>query len=90
MVAGGQQKPRPAVIILKPSGNDLMAKDNKKNDKKIHDLRDGRPGEDANTSALLAGHTQRYMPTVGTGEHMVTPLAGSSGGVAAGQVTKSN
>ena len=54
------------------------------------DLRNGKPGEDANTDAKLAGHSDRVMPTVESGEHAVNPGVGSKAGVAEGQVTKSN
>lgn len=54
------------------------------------DLRDGKPGENGNTDAKLAGHYDRVMPTDPTGEDEVTPLPGGKGGVAEGQVTKSN
>jgi hypothetical protein len=55
-----------------------------------HDLRNGRPGADANTNATLAGHTDQTMPTSPKDEHEVNPGIGSKGGVAEGQVTKSN
>jgi len=54
------------------------------------DLRNGKPGEDANTNAKLAGHSDRVMPTVKSGEHPVNPGVGSSAGVAEGQGAKSN
>jgi hypothetical protein len=54
------------------------------------DLRAGKPGETGNTDATLAGHEARIMPIENSGEHSVEPLAGSKGGVAEGQVTKSN
>ncbi len=59
-------------------------------DIKKHDLRDGNPGEDANTNATLAGHTAQSMPTSAQDENLVNPGIGSKGGVAEGQVTKSN
>lgn len=59
-------------------------------DTQKNDLRNGKPGEDANTNAKLAGHKSRVMPIDDSGEHEVTPLPGSTGGVAEGQVTKSN
>lgn len=55
-----------------------------------HDLRNGKPGEDANTGAKLAGHQDRVMPTTPSGENEVNPLPGSKAGVGEGQVTKSN
>lgn len=58
--------------------------------KQKHDLRNGKPGEDANTNAKLAGHQDRVMPTVKSGEHAVNPGVGSTAGVGEGQVTKSN
>lgn len=61
-----------------------MANDNHK------DLRNGKPGEDGNTNAKLAGHQDRVMPTADSGEHAVNPGVGSTAGVGAGQVTKSN
>jgi hypothetical protein len=54
------------------------------------DLRDGKPGVDANTSAKLAGHSDQVMPTAPKTEHAVNPGVGSKAGVAEGQVTKSN
>ena len=54
------------------------------------DLRDGKPGADANTNAKLAGHDNQTMPTSPKDEHIVNPGVGSKGGVAEGQVTKSN
>jgi hypothetical protein len=59
-------------------------------DIKKHDLRDGNPGADGNTNAKLAGHTDQFMPTSPKDEHLVNPGIGSKGGVAEGQVTKSN
>jgi hypothetical protein len=61
-----------------------MANNNQK------DLRNGRPGADGNTNAKLAGHTDQTMPTSPKDEHLVNPGIGSKGGVAEGQVTKSN
>jgi hypothetical protein len=55
-----------------------------------NDLRNGRPGADGNTNAKLAGHTDQTMPTSPKDEHLVNPGIGSKGGVAEGQVTKSN
>jgi len=55
-----------------------------------HDLRDGKPGADGNTNAKLAGHDDQTMPTSPKDEHEVNPSIGSKGGVAEGQVTKSN
>lgn len=57
---------------------------------KTRDLRNGRPGADGNTNATLAGHTDQTMPTSPKDEHLVNPGIGSKGGVAEGQVTKSN
>ncbi len=57
---------------------------------KKNDLRNGRPGADGNTNAKLAGHTEQTMPTSPKNEHLVNPGIGSKGGVAEGQVTKSN
>ena len=54
------------------------------------DLRKGKPGEDANTNAKLAGHHDRVMPTSPSGENEVNPGVGSKAGVGEGQVTKSN
>jgi hypothetical protein len=54
------------------------------------DLRNGKPGADANTDAKLAGHTDQTMPTSPKDEHAVNPGVGSKAGVAEGQVTKSN
>jgi hypothetical protein len=61
-----------------------MANDNK------NDLRNGKPGADGNTNAKLAGHDDQFMPTSPKDEHLVNPGIGSKGGVAEGQVTKSN
>jgi hypothetical protein len=61
-----------------------MANENK------NDLRNGKPGADGNTNAKLAGHTDQFMPTSPKDEHLVNPGVGSKGGVAEGQVTKSN
>ena len=55
-----------------------------------NDLRNGKPGADANTNATLAGHTDQTMPTAAKDEHAVNPGVGSKAGVAEGQVTKSN
>ena len=55
-----------------------------------HDLRDGKPGADANTNAKMAGHADQTMPTAPKDEHAVNPGVGSKAGVAEGQVTKSN
>jgi hypothetical protein len=55
-----------------------------------HDLRNGKPGGDANTNAKLAGHSDQTMPTAPKDEHAVNPGVGSKAGVAEGQVTKSN
>lgn len=55
-----------------------------------NDLRGGKKGEDANTNAKLAGHTDQAMPTAPKDEHAVNPLPGSKAGVGEGQVTKSN
>ena len=55
-----------------------------------NDLRNGRPGGDANTNAKLPGHTEQVMPTSPKNEHAVNPGVGSKAGVAEGQVTKSN
>jgi hypothetical protein len=54
------------------------------------DLRDGKPGADANTNAKMAGHADQVMPTAPKDEHIVNPGVGSKAGVADGQVTKSN
>ena len=59
-------------------------------DTKKPDLRDGIAGEDGNTNATLAGHTDQVMPTIKSGERPVNPGVGSTAGVAEGQVTKSN
>ncbi|MBA2590327.1 MAG: hypothetical protein H0U98_17075 [Alphaproteobacteria bacterium] len=59
-------------------------------DKNPNDLRNGKPGADANTNAQLAGHNDQTMPTAGKTEHAVNPGVGSKAGVAEGQVTKSN
>ena len=59
-------------------------------DNKPNDLRGGKPGADGNTNAVLAGHTDQTMPTSPKDEHLVNPGIGSKGGVAEGQVTKSN
>jgi hypothetical protein len=55
-----------------------------------NDLRNGKPGEDGNTNAKLAGHSDRVMPTTKSGENEVNPGVGSKAGVGEGQVTKSN
>ena len=55
-----------------------------------NDLRGGKPGADGNTNAKMAGHTDQTMPTSPKNEHLVEPVIGSKGGVAEGQVTKSN
>ena len=55
-----------------------------------NDLRNGKPGADANTNAKLAGPTDQVMPTAPKTEHAVNPGIGSKAGVADGQVTKSN
>jgi len=55
-----------------------------------NDLRNGKPGADGNTNAKLAGHDDQFMPTSPKDEHLVNPGVGSTGGVAEGQVTKSN
>ena len=55
-----------------------------------NDLRGGKPGADANTNAKVAGHSDQTMPTLPKDEHLVEPGIGSKGGVAEGQVTKSN
>ena len=55
-----------------------------------NDLRDGKPAADGNTNAKLAGHTDQTMPTLPKDQHLVEPVIGSKGGVAEGQVTKSN
>ena len=59
-------------------------------DVKKPDLRDGIVGEDGNTNANLAGHTDKVMPTVPSGERPVNPGVGSTAGMAEGQVTESN
>jgi len=59
-------------------------------DIKKPDLRDGKPGADGNTNAILAGHDNQYMPTAPEDEHIINPSVGSKAGVAEGQVTKSN
>ena len=81
--AGRNQGQAPAVVSAEPFGSHPMT--NTKND-----LRDGKPGEDANTNAKLAGHSDRVMPTTPSGEHAVNPGVGSTAGMAEGQVTKSN
>jgi hypothetical protein len=55
-----------------------------------NDLRNGKPGADGNTNATMAGHTAQTMPTSPKDEHLVNPGIGSKGGMAEGQVTKSN
>ena len=55
-----------------------------------NDLRNGKPGANANTNAKLPGHTDQFMPTEPKQEHAVNPGVGSKAGVAEGQVTKSN
>ena len=63
-----------------------------------HDLRGGKPGADGSTNQWhlrlglvdLAGHQDKVMPTSPSNEHAVNPGIGSKGGVAEGQVTKSN
>ena len=55
-----------------------------------NDLRNGKPGGDANTNAKLAGHADQTMPTAPKDEHAVNPGVCSRAGVAEGQVTKSN
>ena len=59
-------------------------------DTQKQDLRNGKPGADANTNAKLAGHSDQVMPTAPKQEHEVNPGVGSKAGVAEGQVTKSN
>ena len=54
------------------------------------DLRDGKPGAEPTTNAKMAGHQDKILPTVPSNEHAVNPGIGSKGGVAEGQVTKSN
>ncbi len=73
-----------AVTMPEPLQETIMA------DIKKPDLRDGKPGADGNTNATLAGHTDQTMPTSPKDEHLVNPGIGSKGGVAEGQVTKSN
>jgi hypothetical protein len=55
-----------------------------------NDLRNGKPGADGNTNTQMAGHTDQVMPTTPDKENVVNPAPGSKGGVAEGQVTKSN
>jgi hypothetical protein len=57
---------------------------------KANDLRRGKPGAGVTANAKLAGHDDKIMPTSPTNEHAVNPGIGSKGGVAEGQVTKSN
>ena len=54
------------------------------------DLRAGKPGAEPRTNAKLPGHEDKVMPTAPSNEHAVNPGIGSKGGVAEGQVTKSN
>ena len=55
-----------------------------------HDLRDGMSRIEPSTNAKMPGLNDRIMPTEPSGEHSVKPMAGSKGGVAEGQGTKSN
>jgi hypothetical protein len=54
------------------------------------DLRKGKPGVAPSTNAQMPGLSDSTMPTEPSGEHSVKPIAGSKGGVAEGQGTKSN
>jgi hypothetical protein len=54
------------------------------------DLRKGNPGAAPTTNAKMPGLSDRVMPTDPSGEDSVKPVAGSKGGVAEGQGTKSN
>jgi hypothetical protein len=83
ILADRNQGPGLAVTSAEPFGRNLMTEPK-------NDLRDGKPGEDANTNAKLAGHSDRVMPTAKSGEHAVNPGVGSNAGMAEGQVTKSN
>ncbi|HEY8254934.1 MAG TPA: hypothetical protein VIG39_09860 [Rhizomicrobium sp.] len=55
-----------------------------------HDLRDGMSRIEPSTNAKMPGLSDSALPTEPSGEHSVKPTAGSKGGVAEGQVTKSN
>ena len=55
-----------------------------------HDLRDGMSRIEPTTNAKMPDLNDRTMPTEPSGEHSVKPTAGSKGGVAEGQGTKSN
>jgi hypothetical protein len=54
------------------------------------DLRKGNPGVEPTTNAKMPGLDDRIMPIEPSGEHSIKPTAGSKGGVAEGQGTKSN
>jgi hypothetical protein len=55
-----------------------------------HDLRDGMSRVEPTTNAKMPGLGDSTLPTEPSGEHSVKPTAGSKGGVAEGQGTKSN
>jgi hypothetical protein len=55
-----------------------------------HDLRDGMSRVEPTTNAKMPGLGDATLPTEPSGEHSVKPTAGSKGGVAEGQGTKSN
>ena len=55
-----------------------------------HDLRDGMSRIEPSTNAKMPGLDDGNMPIEPSGEHTVKPTAGSKGGVAEGQGTKSN
>jgi hypothetical protein len=56
------------------------------------DLRNtiGKPGAPDATPAPLTGSDKNRLDVTDSGEHSVKPIAGDNGGVAEGQVTKSN
>jgi hypothetical protein len=55
-----------------------------------HDLRDGMSRIEPTTNAKMPGLSDSILPTEPDDENAVKPLAGSKGGVAEGQGTKSN
>ena len=55
-----------------------------------HDLRDGMSRIEPTTNAKMPSLSDSTLPTEPSGEHSVKPTAGSKGGVAEGQGTKSN
>ena len=54
------------------------------------DLREGMSRIEPTTKAKMPGLSDEAMPMAPSGEHSVKPTAGSKGGVAEGQGTKSN